>query len=212
MRTTTTRRIAAVLLPLALLTAACETTRVGGTLHTRDAPEGPWLTPSPLLEAQIEDQVAQLPWTHGAERVEQIRWFASVGEPAYPVLLGLCIDPRPDVAGSALAALGATGDSRLVEHLHRLRWPADGHPTLALERARTYLQLGDWSEVPVLIEGLSSEDLYTRALCGHALSQVTGEGLGYDPQAEAAARQAAVERWQRWWQERLDEGLLVGRG
>ena len=59
------------------------------------------------------------------ERVELVRWFSEVGEPAYPVLLELCEDSRPDVAGAALGALGATGDSRLVEELHALPWPGE---------------------------------------------------------------------------------------
>ena len=57
---------------------------------------------------QIEDQAQRLPWTQGRERIEQIHWFATVGEPAYPKLLELVQDERPDVAGSAMAALGAT--------------------------------------------------------------------------------------------------------
>ena len=86
---------------------------------------GPWLRPSPVLKEKIEENVRRLPWTHGMERVDLVRWFSEVGEPAYPVLLELCQDSRPDVAGAALGALGATGDERLVEQLHALPWPEE---------------------------------------------------------------------------------------
>ncbi len=43
---------------------------------------GPWVLPSPSLRQQIDQQSARLPWSRGLERVEIIRWFAGVGEPA----------------------------------------------------------------------------------------------------------------------------------
>ncbi len=99
------------------LTAACAST-------TKSVEIGPeWLEPSPRLRAQIEDAAKRLPWTHGMERVEMITWFASVGEPAYPTLLAMVLDPRKDVAGSALASLRA--DARFAALLERLRAKKD---------------------------------------------------------------------------------------
>jgi hypothetical protein len=168
-----------------------------------------WLEPSPGLRQKIEDEAKRLPWTHGVDRIEAIRWFASVGEPAYPTLLAMVTDPRKDVAGSALAALGATRDSRLVDELHKLPWPADANDSdLALERARTLLRLGDWSMMPVLIRGLRSEDLMTRALCNHALNEATHEQFGFDPKGEADAREAAVKKWEAWWDARSQDPML----
>lgn len=169
---------------------------------------GPWLQPSPILRQQIDDEAARLPWTHGFERLEQIRWFASVGEPAYSALLELAIDPRDDVAASALAALGATLDRRLVPHLRALPWGSDRNPDLQLERARSLVRLGDWSEIPTLIRGLSDDRLYTRSLCDEALREATREDLGYDPRASEEKRQLGINRWREWWLARNGEGLL----
>lgn len=173
--------------------------------------EGPWLQPSMTLEQQLDDQIRRLPWTHGAARVEQIRWFTAVGEPAYPRLLELCSDPRPDVAGAALAALGATHDARLVEHLHQVKWVTPMEPGLRLERARALVRLGDWSEVGVLVAGLRDESLWTRAWCGQALHEATNERFGFDPRAEAEEREQAVLRWEQWLMSRLGEGILLSR-
>jgi HEAT repeat protein len=203
MRRTTNRLLLAAALVATAALAACSTTKSS----VSDA--SPWLVPTPALRQQIEDEARRLPWTHGMERLEQIQWFAHVGEPAYPTLLAMVSDPRKDVAGSALAALGATKDSRLVEHLRAVPWP-DGSvdPDLALERARTLLRLGDWQVVPTLVRGLRDERMVTRALCIQALEEATHERLGFDPRGEPADREAAARRWEAWARERLADPLL----
>ncbi len=172
--------------------------------------EEPWIAPTPVLRQRIEDEAARMPWTHGIERVDLIHWFAKVGEPAYPTLLQMVLDPRPDVAGAALAALGATRDSRLVEHLRALPWPDDDQGSdLALERARTLLRLGDWRMMPRLIAGLSDERLMTRALCAQALEEATHERFDFDPRADAEQRAASIAKWEAWWQARNTDPLLT---
>ena len=162
---------------------------------------GPWLTPSPILKDKIDANARRIPWTHGVERVELVRWFSEVGEPAYPVLLELCEDSRPDVAGAALGALGATGDSRLVEELHALPWPGEESVELRLERARTLMRLGDFSMVEHMIDGLSHERLLIRALCSQSLFEATGKRFGFNPSASEADRGASVDRWSEWWKQ-----------
>ena len=196
---------------LATIASGCSSS----SSHVKDdvvSMENPWIEPSPILEQQLDDEAARLPWTHGFERLEQIRWFASVGEPAYAKLLELACDERDDVAAGALAALGATRDRRLVPHIHELDWSIERYNgDLGLERARTLVRLGDWSEIPVLIQGLNDERLYTRALCQEALQEATHETLDYDPRAEVSERERAVRRWEQWWQTRGGEGLVQGR-
>lgn len=159
-----------------------------------------WLKPSPLLRQQLEDEAARLPWTRGLERVELIRWFASIGEPAYAKLFELLEDPRQDVAAAAYAALGITGDKRLVTPLLEAPWgDAQKGTDLELERARTLVRLGAWQEIPTLIRGLGDERLYTRALCIDALAEATGQTLDYEARGSESAREIARERWERWW-------------
>jgi hypothetical protein len=174
--------------------------------------KSPWIQATPLLAQQIQDETARLPYTHGFDRLEQIRWFASIGEPAYTSLLKLAQDPRDDVAASALAALGATLDSRLVPHIQELEWSEQRIAgDLGLERARTLVRLGDWSEMPVLVRGLRDERLFTRSLCLDALKEATHETHGFDPRAEAKEREKAVARWEQWWLQRTGEGILPKR-
>jgi HEAT repeat protein len=200
---TNTLRAASLLLLLGL--GSCAST------PKSDVVDSGWIQPSPILRQQITDEAHRLPWTHGFERLEQIRWFASVGEPAYPALLELSIDPREDVAAAALTALGATLDRRLVPAIQDLPWPESRRGgDLGLERARTLVRLGDWRELPTLIGGLRDQRLYTRSLCLDALREATHETLGFDPRATEEERERAIERWEIWWLKRSGEGLLSG--
>lgn len=185
-----------------LLASACSSTSSGKSTSG-------WLQPSPSLRQQIDDQIKRLPWTHGAERVEQISWFATVGEPAYEQLLVLCADPRADVAASAVAALGATRDSRLVDSLRAVKWTAGDDRALRYERARCFVRLGDWAQLGALIDGLAEEDAWARAWCLSALREVTGQDLGFDPRADAPEREQALERWRSWYASRTNEGILA---
>ena len=202
----TPTRVLCGLASFLLLTLGCSSTGESDDLVASSSE--PWIAASPILQQQIEDEAARLPWTHGFERLEQIRWFVSVGEPAYGALLDLAQDPRDDVAATALAALGSTLDRRLVPYLRALPFDESRNPDLQLERARTLVRLGDWSEIPTLIQGLSDDRLYTRSLCDEALREATHEDLGYDPRASEDKRQQAIDRWREWWLARNGEGLL----
>lgn len=179
------------------------------SLETRSGgPPDDWVQASPVLAQEIQDEVERLPWTHGFERLEQIRWFAAVGEPAYRELLTLAEDPRPDVAAAALASLGATLDRSLVPHVRAVELAGGPGSDLWLERARTLVRLGDWSEIPTLIQGLGDARLYTRSLCLDALKEVTHETQGYDPRADATLRAEAIQRWNLWWAAREQDWIL----
>ena len=193
-----------LVLPLAAIVGCASTPEV--------AQKSEWLAPSPSLAQRIDDQVRRLPWTHGEDRVELIHWFAKVGEPAYSRLLEVCLDSRPDVASSAVAALGASGDSRLVDPLNDLAWPETLHPQVRYERARALLRLGDWRQVGDLVDGLEADALWTRAWCAKALQEVTRQSFGYNPQGDASSRAQAVAQWRRWMRARADEGILVSKG
>lgn len=190
----------------ALVSSSCVSSTSG---PSHFANTGPWVEPSATMQIQIEDKVQRLPWTSGMERVELIHWFSSAGEAVYATLLELCLDERPEVAGAALAALGATYDQRLVPYLRELEWPAEVPPGVQFERARTYLRLGDWTDLPRMIDGLMSESVYVRAVCAKTLFEATNESFDYDPKASELAREASVERWRAWWASRQRDPFLV---
>lgn len=174
-----------------------------------DGSEPIWLEASPALERQIEIHLAKLPWLQTLdERVEIIEWFRDVGEPAYAQLLVLVDDPRPKVSGTALAALGATRDPRLVEPLRAAAWPDESQTDLCLERARAHMQLGDWSHIDVLINGLEDPRPMTRAICARSLRRATQMTFGFDASAEEGARSESVAKWRAWAEARTQDEWL----
>jgi hypothetical protein len=188
--------------------SSCVTTQI--KQNQLQQPESDWVLPSRALNGDIQAQAEALPWTHGRERVDLISWFASVGEPAYDTLLGFLTDERAEVIGTALAALGATGDPRLVSYLRNAERP-EWTGNLLLEFARTRVRLGDWDAMPPLIDGLESEEMFVRSLCAQSLFEATSESHGYDSRAALPEREAAVSRWRSWWDRRSKDELLVGQ-
>jgi len=204
-------RFVHLLAPLSLLLGACVSS--GGRNSVESATDaGAWLQPSPLLAQQIADEAERLPYTHGIEHLELIRWFASVGEPAYPTMLELACDQRDHVAAAALAALGATMDGRLVVPINGLECWDPGRERsaeLELERSRALVRLGDWEAMPTLIEGLADESMRVRALCDQALYEATRQRFGYEPNGSPESRTQAIRHWEAWWLSRTGEGLLI---
>lgn len=192
-----------------LLASACVTTVKGGS-PPQERIESDWVLPSSSLRDDIEQQAAALPYRHGTERIEAITWFTTIGEPAYETLLAFLADDRQAVVGSALAALGATRDHRLVPYLREAGRPEWTGTTLALEYARTRVRLGDWDAMPVLIDGMESEVKLERALCVETLFEATRERHGYSAGASLPERQAAIQRWRGWWERRSADELLAG--
>ncbi len=171
-----------------------------------------WLEAAPDLANRMDRRMEQMPWTQGMdERVEMIQWWAERGEPAYSRLLDMAADPRPGVADMAFAALAASRDSRLVEPLRTVPWPAEGELDSRYSRARTHLVLGDWSHVDVLIDGLEDDRLFARSLCLKTLRTASRQDLGYRASGPEEERAAAVERWREWAQDRAGDPLLSAR-
>ena len=62
--------------------------------------------------------------------------------------------------------------------------------------------------MPVLLRGLRSDELMTRAMCHQALVEATHEQFEFDPKADPAAREAGVQKWESWWTTRNQDPLL----
>jgi len=203
------KNILRVSIPVSLLVTLALASSCATTQSSVPSGGSAWLQPSPGLQRQLDAEAKRVPYTHGVERIELIRWFAGAGEAAYPTLLELAADPRKDVAIAGFAALGATRDSRLIPYLEEIEIPeGPANTDLRLERARTLLRLGDWAAAPTLIAGLSDERMFTRALCSQALTEATKENFDFDPKLEPAQSKEAVAKWEAWWKARAGDELL----
>lgn len=161
-----------------------------------------WIEASPVLQREIEEHVAQVPYLQKPDDfLREVDWFVRVGEPAYETLLDVARDADPKVAGFALTVFAARGDARLVPHLAEIPWPAGDSPEqvqLRYERARCHVKLGDWEPMSILVDGLGDENLWNRAQCFKALRDETGQTFDYHPRLEGAERAASIARWREW--------------
>jgi len=136
--------------------------------------------------------------------------LGELGDPAaVPALISALRDPVVAVAAWACDALGRIGDESALPALQRYhqrllslaaqgRVPASAgtnDAVIALAAATCY-RLGDRKLASDLTGFLLSADQGARTLAFQALREAYGRELDYDPNADAAARRAAVARWQ----------------
>jgi HEAT repeat protein len=102
-----------------------------------------------------------------------------------------------DVRTAAVEALGlvssSPADAGILEaHVTASRRAG---PALLLAAARAMARLGEPEGLDRLVPFLGSEDLVLRRGAVTVLREVTGLTCGFDPEGEAAAREAAAARW-----------------
>lgn len=169
-----------------------------------------WLEPSAELQRKIsqkEIEVSicpdQFTWIGLSD------WFQSVGEPAYPKLLEMISYGNPRQRSFSLCVIAAMQDRRLLEPMR------EAMPTSALESegihreyARALAKMGDFSELPVLIEALrdSSPEQFGRA--ARALETVTNSNIPVSASSTLEEREKIVEAWLGWWEKQQQDALL----
>lgn len=182
------RHLALMLVVLPALVACGTTTRN----------DSPFAKPNSLMEQEIANRVAQIPYLHREELIDNLLWLSQAGEQAFTHLIEGLSHQDPKVRSNCAWVLGRSGDRRVIPYLRKL--VDDPAPTVQLEVARQLVQLGDVTQCPKLIEGLDSDKVQVRYLCHEALKEATGRDFGYDHLAENVAdRRRAVLQWRQWW-------------
>ena len=135
--------------------AACSTTSSSESVDTT------YGKPNSIVTSEIESRVAEIPFQHRDELLENLLWLAETGEPAIPSLLKGMENSEPKVRSSCAWVLGRIGDRRVISDLRN--HASDSTEAVRLEVCRTLVLLGDLQQAPTLIEGLDSD----RAICVH---------------------------------------------
>jgi tetratricopeptide (TPR) repeat protein len=105
-------------------------------------------------------------------------------------------DDSPRVRAYCVSQLAAL---RRFDELAEVLKMNDGQLRLAAAFA-----LGDQgilAGVPILIEALRLSDPELRAVAAQKLTEYTGQHFGYRPQGTPEDREAAIARWNQWWNE-----------
>lgn len=172
--------------------AACSTTSSSESVDTT------YGKPNSIVTSEIESRVAEIPFQHRDELLENLLWLAETGEPAIPSLLKGMENSEPKVRSSCAWVLGRIGDRRVISDLRN--HASDSTEAVRLEVCRTLVLLGDLQQAPTLIEGLDSDRREVRYMCHEALKTATGRDFGYDHLTlDVSNRRTAVLSWRKWW-------------
>lgn len=166
----------------------------------------PFEEPPPLMREQIERKISEIPFTRDWERINTLDWLTRCGEAAFPALIEGLESKDPDIRAGAANVLGRSQDRRVIPFLNKTADDADSR--VRYEFARSLLRLGDWSKVPILIEGLRDESEYARALCNDALRTYTKADFGFVPSAAKELREEPVRKWETWWNSRAKDAFF----
>jgi hypothetical protein len=188
-------RIWSLVLLVAVLAVGCQTNEHG----TPEEDPGEYQQPGKLLEKEIQDRIAAMEFASGTKLIEHQRRLAFVGEPAIPYLLDGLKTKGPLTRGSCAYVLGLISDIRTIPALREVA-ENDPVPEVRYEAAAALLQIGDVSGYAVLIEGLRDENIRNRYKCFEMLHGLTKLDFGYEHDGEPEEREAAVKRWEKWWE------------
>ena len=109
----------------------------------------------------------------------------------------------------SLCVIAAMQDRRLLEPVREVM-PAEALASEGIRReyARALAKMGDFSELPVLIEALrdSSPEQFGRA--ARALETVTNSDIPVSASTSPEKREEIVEAWLEWWNNQQRDALL----
>ena len=74
----------------------------------------------------------------------------------------------------------------------------DDDPGVKIPAISKAVREHDQSVIPQLIRELDNDDAAVRIYAIHALRDLTGERLGYEPYLDEDHRKASIERWKKW--------------
>ena len=169
-----------------------------------------WLEPSADLQRQIDQKAIEVSTCQDRYTwVGLSDWFQSVGEPAYGKLLEMVEFGDPRQRSTALCVIAAMQDRRLLQPMR------DAMPASALESestrreyARALAKLGDFSELPVLIEAMRDSNPEQFGLAHRALEEVTNTDIKVSATSTPEERERIVQAWMTWWTDHQADFLL----
>jgi hypothetical protein len=177
----------------------------------RDERTGPKIPPpseSPLMPAQPEKKKPQ----EGTEKKEE------AAKPAPKEEKEEELDPelkqRIDTLVHQLGRNKSGFRSNARAELAKIGKPAVPALIKALESGNTWRgggaaqvlgNIGDERATEPLIAQLRDTDRHVRKHMIEALRKIAKQNFGYDPEADASARDTAVKKWEEWWQKKKEE-------
>ena len=147
-------------------------------------------------------------WEQRRDAAEDLGAF--LAPEAIPYLMKGLSDKVGAVQYASAVALGQIGTGAAVPALLAcLENPNFRFPAPVLE-ALGNLRVPD--AVPTFIRFLRHPDAHIRGIANTSLMVTTGKALGFRATADEAHREAAVQKWERWWAQNAPAFRPPGKG
>ena len=149
-----------------------------------------------LMKGDVERRVADLRYLHGNDLLDSLSHLAKLGDSAMPAIREGARSDDWLTRSSVAWVMGATADRRYIPDLNRLL--GDRVKGVRYEAAAALIELGDNAGFPILVDGLSDDEVRVRYKCFESLRRATGRDFGYQHDGSEEVRDAAVARWKDW--------------
>lgn len=134
------------------------------------------------------------------------------GKAAIPELVKGMFRKQPARRRRCADLLGRIGDREAIDKLREALPNARDDEAFKLAVARALLALGSKDGIARLIELLESKDRRMRLRAQVALRRYTHRTFGFEHDAEADDRAAAVRQWGAWWEQSYADFTPVAPG
>jgi hypothetical protein len=188
------RPSALVIALFALFQTAC-VTEDGRAPRPEESAKGP----VEYAQDSIRYRIERLPTLRGRDLLQEIERLIAARELALEPIRSALPEADARTQANLLYVLGYIQSPE--SHAAVLPYLRSPDESVRYEAAAALMQLGDLSAAPALIAFLESEDRRLRYKAFECLKAATHQDFGFEFQADADARAAAVMRWKRWWAE-----------
>lgn len=159
---------------------------------------------NPEIQRQIATIMQQVRNDTGASLYANLRRLIAYDVFAVDQVLVMARDDNARLRSNALFVLAQIKDTEQASRMERIEDALrdgldDPVATVRYEAATGLASRGEWDVLPVLIDGLDSDDPGVRYRCHQQLLSTTSQDFGYSVDDDVANRNAAVTRWRSWY-------------
>jgi len=160
---------------------------------------------NPEIQRQIATIMQAVRNDTGASLYANLRRLIAYDVFAVDQVLVLAKDDNARLRSNALFVLAQIKDTEQASRMERIEDALrdgleDPDANVRYEAATGLASRGEWDVLPVLIDGLDSEDPGIRYRCHQQLLATTSQDFGYSVDDDVAQRHVSVSRWRSWYE------------
>jgi hypothetical protein len=163
---------------------------------------------NPEIQREITEIIKRVRTETGASLYDDLKRLVAYDIFAVAQVSELARDPNARVRSNAMWVLAQINDPEHPTVMKKIDGALkdgldDKEPTVRYEAASGLAARGDWEVLPVLIDGLQSNDSGVRFRCHAQLVATTSRDFGFSVDGPVDQRAQAIDRWRIWYSDWL---------